>query len=125
MAANAAADVFVLPSAFETWGLVVNEAMASALPVIVSDGAAAARDLVVPGENGFTYRAGDIGCLSDHLTELLADGTRRRTMGARGQAMVRGWDPASCVSGIVEAVQYACRDKVRSAATTALAVARL
>jgi glycosyltransferase involved in cell wall biosynthesis len=121
----AAADVFVLPSAFETWGLVVNEAMASGLPVIVSDGAAAARDLVIPGENGFTYRAGDIDRLSDRLAELLADPARRRAMGARGQAIVGAWGPEPSVAGVVEAVQYACRHRVRSNAAGTLAVARL
>ena len=46
-------DVFVLPSFEETWGLVVNEAMACGLPVITTDRVGAAVDLVREGENGF------------------------------------------------------------------------
>ncbi len=52
----AAADTLVLPSdSRETWGLVVNEAMAAGLPVVVSDAAGCSLDLVREGENGFTY----------------------------------------------------------------------
>src|SRR5207237_833514 len=52
-------DVFVLPSHFEPWGLVVNEAMNAGKPVIVSDQVGAAPDLVKSGQNGFIFRAGD------------------------------------------------------------------
>lgn len=46
------ADVFVLPSKFEPWGLVVNEALACGLPVIASNRVGAVDDLILPGENG-------------------------------------------------------------------------
>ena len=51
-AAFAAADCLVLPSGHETWGLIVNEAMAAGLPAVVSDRVGCAPDLVVPGETG-------------------------------------------------------------------------
>lgn len=51
----AAADVVVLPSAGETWGLVVNEAMACGLPAIVSDRVGCAPDLIEEGKTGFTF----------------------------------------------------------------------
>jgi glycosyltransferase involved in cell wall biosynthesis len=51
----ALADVFILPSISEPWGLVVNEAMVCGLPVIVSDRAGSAYDLVKEGENGFIF----------------------------------------------------------------------
>lgn len=50
-----AADVFVLPSVYEPWGLVVNEAMIMGLPVIVSDKVGCRTDLVVEGKNGFVF----------------------------------------------------------------------
>ena len=50
-----AADFFVLPSLFEPFGLVVNEAMLCGLPVAVSDSVGARFDLVRPGENGYAY----------------------------------------------------------------------
>ncbi len=49
------AGCFVLPSTREPWGLVVNEAMASGLPVLVSDRCGCAVDLVEPGRNGFVF----------------------------------------------------------------------
>jgi glycosyltransferase involved in cell wall biosynthesis len=63
-----AADALVLASeARETWGLVVNEAMASGLPAIVSDAAGCAPDMIDEGKTGFSYRCGDIPALADRL----------------------------------------------------------
>lgn len=65
-------DVFVLPSEFDTWGLVVNEAMAAGCAVIVSDGCGCAEDLVLEGDpNGFSYRAGDVGALRACLDQYV------------------------------------------------------
>ena len=52
-------DVFVLPSIGETWGLSVNEAMAAGKAVLVSDKCGCAIDLVINGENGFIFKAGN------------------------------------------------------------------
>jgi glycosyltransferase involved in cell wall biosynthesis len=61
------AKCFILPSTREPWGLVVNEAMAAGLPVIVSTRCGCAEDLVDPGKNGFIFdpaRTGDLaGCM--------------------------------------------------------------
>lgn len=77
-ACYAAADVLVLPSdGGETWGLVVNEAMACGLPAIVSDAVGCAPDLVTAGETGFNYPVGDAARLADCLkrcAELLRAG---------------------------------------------------
>ena len=56
--AYALADVLAVPSATETWGLVVNEAMACGLPAAVSDAVGCAPDLVDDGRTGATYAAG-------------------------------------------------------------------
>ncbi|HEX6048002.1 MAG TPA: glycosyltransferase, partial [Gemmatimonadaceae bacterium] len=71
----AAADALVLPSdSRETWGLVVNEAMAAGLPVVVSDAAGCSPDLVRDSVNGFTYPCGDIDALADRLARVAALG---------------------------------------------------
>jgi hypothetical protein len=66
-AAYAAADCLALPSQSETWGLVVNEAMATGLPCVVSDRVGCAPELVAPGETGEVFPAGDVGALAAAL----------------------------------------------------------
>ena len=68
----AAADVLVLPSASETWGLVVNEAMASGLPAVVSNAVGCAPDLIDQGDTGFVYPVGDVAALTNCLRSLEA-----------------------------------------------------
>ena len=53
------ADYLLLPSLYETWGLVVNEAMSVGTPCVVSNNCGCANDLVISGMNGFTYDAGN------------------------------------------------------------------
>ncbi|UZW14943.1 glycosyltransferase family 4 protein [Clostridium pasteurianum] len=60
-------DLLILPSDSEPWGLVVNEALASGLPVICSDTCGCASDLILEGVNGFTFKAGDYKELSKKI----------------------------------------------------------
>jgi glycosyltransferase involved in cell wall biosynthesis len=72
--AYVAADCLVLPSdSGETWGLVVNEAMACGLPTIVSDACGCVPDLILEGENGYTYPCGDVEALYEKMTIFLDD----------------------------------------------------
>jgi 1,2-diacylglycerol 3-alpha-glucosyltransferase len=66
------ARVFILPSKKEEWGLVVNEAMACGLPVIVSQTAGCAPDLVQEGVNGFTFDPGNVEQLADLMFQISA-----------------------------------------------------
>jgi len=74
-------DVFVLPSAKEPWGLVVNEAMNAAKAVLVTDRVGCAPDLVREGINGFVYPAGDVPALAEKLRRLTEDPETARRMG--------------------------------------------
>jgi glycosyltransferase involved in cell wall biosynthesis len=87
----AAADALVLPSdSRETWGLVVNEAMAAGLPVVVSDAAGCSVDLVRESENGFTYPCGDVDALAECLSSVVALGPDgRRAFGNRSRDIVK------------------------------------
>jgi glycosyltransferase involved in cell wall biosynthesis len=78
----AAADCLVLPSTRETWGLVVNEAMATGLPAVVSDTVGCAPDLIVPGETGEMFRGGDVDDLVAALRRMRSDGGRARMAAA-------------------------------------------
>lgn len=65
------ADVFVLPSVYEPWGLVVNEALACRTPVIASDRVGAVDDLISAGINGDVFPYADAGTLSDMIEKWL------------------------------------------------------
>jgi glycosyltransferase involved in cell wall biosynthesis len=108
----AAADVVAVPSAFETWGLVVNEAMACGAPVVASDGVVAAADLVVDGRNGAAYPAGDVDALARCLHQVLDRSDRGAAMGTHAREHVAGWSLAACVSGIVDALDCVGRRRV-------------
>src|SRR5439155_3721448 len=84
----AMADIFVLPSGFEPWGLVVNEAMCFGLPVIVSDQVGAAGDLVHHGLNGFVYPAGQVSILAEYLRALVADPAKGQRMGEISKQLI-------------------------------------
>ncbi len=88
------AEAFVLPSLREPWGLVVNEAMASGLPVIVSTRCGCAPDLLVDGENGLLFDPDRPGALEHclHSLEGMAS-EERRALGQRGEARVAGYSP--------------------------------
>ena len=85
-------DVFVLPSSGpgETWGLAVNEAMASSSPVIVSDKCGSAFDLVENGKNGYVFRSNDIEDLSKKM-KLMLDKNKVRVMGERSKQIIKYW----------------------------------
>jgi glycosyltransferase involved in cell wall biosynthesis len=69
--AYVAADCLVLPSDHgETWGLVVNEALASGLPCLVSNACGCTEDLMAAVDPRLTFRCGDIGALADMLLSL-------------------------------------------------------
>jgi glycosyltransferase involved in cell wall biosynthesis len=110
--AFAVADLFVLPSALhETWGLVVNEAMNFALPVVVSDKVGCATDLVQDGHNGFVVAADQVGALTDAVRKLVERPDLRRVMGARSRERIDRWHYGLAADGIVEACQRAAASR--------------
>src|SRR5262245_24831518 len=88
----AAADVFVLPSEREPWGLVVNEAMNAATAVIVSEQVGAAADLVADGENGAVIPAGDVDALADRLRRITTEPGLAASMGQQSLRRISRWD---------------------------------
>jgi glycosyltransferase involved in cell wall biosynthesis len=101
------ADVFALLSWHEPWGVVVNEAAASALPLVLSERVGAARDLLQNGENGFLVPARDVAAAASALRQLADDAELRRRMGARSRELVRGWGYEPSVEDFVAAVREA------------------
>ena len=101
------ADVFALLSWHEPWGVVVNEAAASGLALLLSDRVGAARDLLRDGENGFLVPAGDVRAAAAALGRLADDAELRRKLGARSRELVRGWAYEPSVDDFVAAVREA------------------
>jgi glycosyltransferase involved in cell wall biosynthesis len=106
-AAYVAADCLVLPSDYgETWGLVVNEAMACGRPAIVSDRVGCAEDLVIEGKTGSVFPFGNIEALAKRLVKH-ADPDMLRSMGEQARAhVVAGYSISKSVQGTLDAVRY-------------------
>jgi 1,2-diacylglycerol 3-alpha-glucosyltransferase len=85
------ASAFVLPSTTEQWGLVVNEAMAAGLPILVSTRCGCAEDLVRSGVNGFPFDPFNVTELSETMQSIASANVDREAMGKAGQAMIAEW----------------------------------
>ena len=108
-----AADVFALLSEREPWAVVVNEAAACGLPLLLSDRVGAAHDLLVDGENGALVAAGDVDGAADALRRLAGDPELRRAFGARSRELARDWGYGPSVEGFLAAVREAAADSDR------------
>lgn len=100
----AASDIFVLPAESEPWGLVVNEAMAAGLPIIVTDDVGAAPDLVEGKNTGFVYPVGDICKLAEAIDKLLSSPEQASLMGTNAKKLIKNWDVIESADGIEHAV---------------------
>ena len=95
------AGCFVLPSTREPWGLVANEAMAAGLPVIVSQRCGCAEDLLVEGENGWSFDPAIPGDLTACLTSLSGLNAESLThMGRCSEKIIARFSPAAWASEV-------------------------
>lgn len=85
------AGAYVHSARNDQWGLVVNEAMASGLPVLVSDATGCVHDLVADGKNGFTFVHDDLEKLSRLLSRVSSDRVDRSEMGRSSRQIITGW----------------------------------
>jgi glycosyltransferase involved in cell wall biosynthesis len=100
----AAADLFVMPSLYEGYGMVLAEAMARGLPIVCTTGGAAAEP--VPADAGIKVAPGDAKALSDAIRRVLNDAGLRHRMGAAswiaGQKLPRWDDTARIIAGVIK-----------------------
>lgn len=89
--AYACADVFVLPSRVEPWGLVVNEAMAAGLPVIATDRVGCVDDLVRDGENGRIVPSASRAHLVGAMRSFIRQPETAATMARMSRQIISGW----------------------------------
>jgi len=108
------AECFVHASTTEQWGLVVNEALAARLPVVVSNRCGCAEDLVMSGKNGLTFDPYDVGDICDKLCEitLAAD---RAEMGRTSQEVISQWTLQVFAENLERAVHAALDCRRRAA----------
>lgn len=100
----AACDVFAFPTTGEPWGLIVNEAMAAGLPVVVTREAGCTPDLVEDGINGYSVPANDVDALATALEPLLRDEARRKNMGHASLQRIAVWGLRETHAGIRQAL---------------------
>jgi glycosyltransferase involved in cell wall biosynthesis len=103
-------DLFVLPSHFEPWGLVINEVMNAGKPVIVSDRVGAAPDMVQPGGNGWIYEHGNVAELADCLRQAIT-GADLPSMGKRSLEIINRWDYHADLIGLRAALAAVCAEQ--------------
>jgi glycosyltransferase involved in cell wall biosynthesis len=107
----AGSDVLVLPSEYESFGLVVNEAFAVGRPAVVTRACGAAGDLVRDGETGYVVDVGDIEALAGRLETLARDRDLKHALGTAARARVARWGPEQNA----EAFAAACLKLARKA----------
>lgn len=101
------AGSLVLASINETWGLVVNEAMAAGLPILVSHRCGCADDLVEKGRNGYTFDPYDVDALSAHMLKMAGGEYDLSSMANAGREIIARWSPEFCAENTLKAAEAA------------------
>jgi glycosyltransferase involved in cell wall biosynthesis len=101
------ADLMVLPSVYDAFGVVVNEAMLCGCPVIASDHVGAARDLIADERTGFVYPCGQIDALAALLQRALASRAHLSELGRAARARMESWSPRENIEATLDAVSRA------------------
>jgi glycosyltransferase involved in cell wall biosynthesis len=113
-----AADLMVLPSEYEPFGVVVNEASCCGCPVAASDRVGAAADLIAPVNPDFIFPCGDVSALTGLLQRALSDRTELARRGRDSRRRMQSWSDRENISGALEAVERALsRNRAKRAAT--------
>jgi glycosyltransferase involved in cell wall biosynthesis len=102
-----AADLLVLPSTYEPFGLVVNEAMLCGCPAVVSDRVGAVRDLVAPVSPDFIYPCGDVAALTNILRQVFSDREALAALAVAARKRMETWSPRQNIAAQIEAIRLA------------------
>jgi glycosyltransferase involved in cell wall biosynthesis len=101
------ADLMVLPSEYEPFAVVVNEAMCCGCPVAASDHVGAARDLVAPVRQEFVFPCGDVAALAAILNDAFADRGRLASLRRAAVAHMLTWSPERNIAATFDAIEMA------------------
>jgi glycosyltransferase involved in cell wall biosynthesis len=103
----ALASAFIHPSTVEPWGLVVNEAMACGLPVLVSNQCGCAPELVRDGVNGFTFNPLDVEEIAQKMLRLTNSPALLPALGQASREIIAQWSPQRFADGLTQALALA------------------
>lgn len=98
------ADLLVVPSRYDPWGLVVNEAACAGLPALGSGSAGAARDLIRDGENGLLFPGGDVGALRRAFDRIAREPGLLDSLRPGAAAIAARSTPEACAAGLRAAI---------------------
>ena len=101
----ALAETFIHASTTEQWGLVVNEAMACGLPVLVSSRCGCVPDLLEEGKNGWSFDPVDQDQLSSLMMKISKDSALMRGMSMKSREIIANWGESRFASGAIAAVE--------------------
>jgi glycosyltransferase involved in cell wall biosynthesis len=101
------ASCFIHASIQEQWGLVVNEAMAAGLPVLVSNRCGCYEDLIIEGVNGFGFDPENVQQLTDLMLKISSEKIDLQTMGNAALEHIQKFSPDYFAQGLIQAVNYA------------------
>ncbi|MBD2209711.1 glycosyltransferase family 4 protein [Nostoc linckia FACHB-104] len=103
------ANCFIHTSIQEQWGLVVNEAMAAGLPVLVSNRCGCFEDLVLEGVNGFGFDPTNIEQLTELMLKMSSEKVNLQAMGQSSLEHIQNFSPAYFSEGLMQAIDYALK----------------
>jgi glycosyltransferase involved in cell wall biosynthesis len=117
-AVYSSSDLMVLPSDYEPFAVVVNEAMCCGCPVVTSDRVGAARDLVAPVAPEFIFPCGNVDTLSTILKHALADRSRLLNIARSAVAHIHTWSLERNIAATVDAIRISASRFGRGPAVT-------
>jgi glycosyltransferase involved in cell wall biosynthesis len=119
------AKAFVHASTTEQWGLVVNEAMAAGLPVLVSQRCGCVSELVKDGTNGFTFDPGKVDEITEKLVQMHRDPLMLQSMSEQSLGLIMSWGPERFARNLQQAIQLAVDCTPRNRRSLSAVVVRL
>jgi glycosyltransferase involved in cell wall biosynthesis len=112
------ADLMVLPSEYEPFAVVINEAMCCGCPAVASDRVGAARDLVAPVAPEFVFPCGSVDALAAILKGAFADRMRLQAFASAALAHIQTWTPERNIAATVDAIRISLARSGRRPAVT-------
>lgn len=110
-AVYASADLMVLPSEYEPFGVVVNEAMLCRCPVLASDRVGAVRDLIEDGRTGYVYACGDIGELAKAMSRIFSQPEKLAEVAREARKRMESWSYKEAIDNTIDGLHRAIQRK--------------